>query len=104
MLPARHGDGKSDVLWRNDDGLIAIWQMDGSRIAAADPVMTLSNDWHIVDVGDYDGNGKSDILFRNDNGSTMEWQMDGSHIQTVATVQPPVNTEWTVVRDHFDLM
>ena len=30
-----NGDGKADILWRNDDGRIAIWLMDGDRRSAS---------------------------------------------------------------------
>ena len=31
-----NGDGKSDILWRTDAGKVAIWEMDGMQIIAAD--------------------------------------------------------------------
>ena len=30
-----NGDGKSDILWQNDNGLPAIWLMDGTNITGA---------------------------------------------------------------------
>ena len=27
-----NGDRKSDILWRNDAGLVAVWDMDGNRL------------------------------------------------------------------------
>ena len=43
-----NGDGKSDLLWRNDNGQVAIWQMNGSTLVdgslASVPVPT---DWNI---------------------------------------------------------
>jgi Lamin Tail Domain len=44
-----NNDGKSDVLWRNNDGRVAIWQMDGTTIAAS-PVLSINpgTDWTIA--------------------------------------------------------
>jgi len=30
------GDGKADLLWRTDGGDLAIWEMNGNQIKAAD--------------------------------------------------------------------
>jgi hypothetical protein len=31
-----NGDGKADLLWQTDAGKLAVWQMDGTHVAAAD--------------------------------------------------------------------
>ena len=30
-----NGDGKADILWRNTDGGVATWQMDGANVLSA---------------------------------------------------------------------
>ncbi|MCV2422134.1 S8 family serine peptidase [Paucibacter sp. DJ2R-2] len=73
-----NGDGKSDILWRNDSGYVAEWQMNGLSIGAGSGVAPLPADWQLVDGGgDYNGDGKSDILWRNDSGYVAIWQMNG---------------------------
>ena len=66
-----NGDGKSDILWQNDNGTPAIWT-DGwhqrshwrrGRLANPGP------SWHVEGTGDFNGDGKSDILWQNDNGT-----------------------------------
>ena len=27
-----NGDGKSDILWQNDNGQVAIWELDGTTV------------------------------------------------------------------------
>ena len=45
-----NGDGKSDILWQNDNGTPAIWTMDGTTLigqgvpANANP----GADWHLI--------------------------------------------------------
>jgi serralysin len=42
-----NGDGKSDILWHNSNGAIAIWDsgVTSHTVAAAGVV---PNDWHII--------------------------------------------------------
>jgi hypothetical protein len=64
-----NGDGRSDVLWRNDSGSVAVWDsaVAGHVVGAADA------GWHIAGVGDFDGNGKADILWQSDTGAVAVW-------------------------------
>jgi hypothetical protein len=84
-----NGDGKSDILWRNDNGQVSIWMMNGAQITAVD-LQNVSNSWHIDGTGDFNGDGKSDILWRNDNGQVSIWMMNGGSI--IPGHDPPVST------------
>jgi serralysin len=81
-----NGDGNADILWRNTDGTVAVWLMNGSAINSSDAVtfngMALSLDatWHLVETGDFNGDGQADVLWRNDDGTLAQWQMNGSQI------------------------
>ncbi len=71
-------DGKSDILWRNDNGTLAMWLMNGFQIKAAQTLPVVSNDWHVAGIGDDDLNRNfHSILWRNDNGATTLWWMSG---------------------------
>jgi Ca2+-binding RTX toxin-like protein len=94
-----NGDGKSDILWRNsDDGMVALWQMNGTQIGAGAVLSTVPTDWNVIDAhGDYNGDGKSDILWRNsDDGMVALWQMNGTQIDTGAVLST-VPTNWRIV-------
>jgi len=48
------GDGKNDLLWRTDDGHLAVWEMNGVQVSLADYIKSGSTnvgapgaDWHI---------------------------------------------------------
>jgi len=44
-----NGDGKSDILWRNDNGQVYMWGMDGVNIISANYIGgTVPPDWHIL--------------------------------------------------------
>lgn len=85
------GDGNSDILWRNNNGSLAEWQMNGSTIALSERItfagiaVTPDATWHAVEIGDFNGDGSSDILWRNDNGAMAEWLMNGNVIMQSVT-------------------
>jgi hypothetical protein len=68
LPPTCGGDGRADILWRNDTGQLGLWEMDGQQILSAQSVGLVSGDWHVADAGDYNGDGNADTLWRNDNG------------------------------------
>jgi ELWxxDGT repeat protein len=86
-----NGDGNSDVLWRNSNGSLSEWLMNGSTIVSSGSVTSggiavePGASWHIVEVGDFNGDGQSDILWRNDNGTMAEWLMSGTTIMQSVT-------------------
>ena len=44
-----NGDGKSDILWQNDNGMAGIWLMDGMNpIVAAAVGSNPGSDWHLL--------------------------------------------------------
>jgi FG-GAP-like repeat len=90
-----NNDRRSDILWRNTDGTVAIWQMNGNTINAATIIGKPTTDWKIAGTGDFDGDGKSDILWRNTDGTVAIWQMDGLNI-TVGKVIGQPTTDWNI--------
>jgi ELWxxDGT repeat protein len=84
-------DGKADVLWRNTNGSLAIWLMNGTTITSSGSItangaaVTPDASWHIVEIGDFNRDGHSDILWRNDNGAVSEWLMNGTAISQAVT-------------------
>jgi VCBS repeat-containing protein len=111
------GDGKSDLLWQTDSGALAIWEMNGTQIKAADYIkLEHANigvpgpDWHFAATSDYNGDGKSDLLWRTDSGALAIWQMDGTQISLAdyiklgsADVGAP-GSDWHTVQHHYDLI
>ena len=95
-----NGDGKSDILWRNDaTGQVYMLLMNGPAIATEGMVYQEPNTaWKIVSVGDYDGDGRSDLLWRNDStGAVYMMLMNGLTIGSQAMVYNEPNTAWHVL-------
>jgi hypothetical protein len=41
---------------------------------------TVTTDWTIESVGDFNGDGKADLLWRNTSGAVSIWLMNGTSI------------------------
>jgi hypothetical protein len=86
------GDGKSDILWRNTAGNIAVWEMNGSVIANPNMVKAPGTDnaivipvadWGIVGAEYLGNDNRADILWRNkQDGKWAVWQMNSATLQT----------------------
>jgi FG-GAP-like repeat/FG-GAP repeat len=87
-----NGDGKDDVLWRNTNGSLVDWTMNGSQVLSSQQVtlggsaVTPDSSWSVAGIGDFNGDGKADVLWRNTNGSLLDWTMNGSQIASVQAV------------------
>ncbi|MGN6108555.1 MAG: M4 family metallopeptidase [Kofleriaceae bacterium] len=69
--------GRSDILWRNTDGNVAIWTMNGGTITGQYYPGQITGDWQTQGVGEFNGDGKADILWRNTDGTLAIWYMNG---------------------------
>jgi hypothetical protein len=98
-----NGDGKDDILWRNDSGEVYVWNSQaGSGVGYVGQGLGFTpNDWHIAGVGDFNGDGKADVLWRNDNGDVYAWKSQaGSAVAFNGQDLGVVGNEWAVV--HVD--
>ena len=75
-----NGDGKDDVLLRNEDGRWWYYPMDGRRhivsqrgLAALTPNLA----WQLAGIGDLNGDGRDDVLVRNEDGRWFYYPMSG---------------------------
>jgi Domain of unknown function (DUF4347)/FG-GAP-like repeat len=93
-----NGDGKSDILWRNDDGSIALWQMNGTNVSSKlTSTPRLDNSWKINGTADFSGDGKFDILWRKDTGEIAIWTMDGTNVvSSQLTSTPSLDNSWQI--------
>ncbi len=93
-----NADSKSDILWRNDDGDVDMWLMDGPNIRTSSSLGSVDNSWKIAGTSDFSGDGQDDILWRKDNGSTSIWEMNGTNILAASAISPNplMSTDWRV--------
>jgi phospholipase/lecithinase/hemolysin len=81
-----NGDGKSDIVWRNTSGDVAIWEINGSAIIATGGLGNVGGTWSIVAVRDFNSDGKFDLLWRDNSGNTAIWFLNGTTIASTASL------------------
>jgi hypothetical protein len=90
-----NGDGKSDILWRDTSGNVAMWLMNGGAVSSGVSVATVPTTWSIVGQRDFNGDGKADILWRNTSGDVVVWLMNGGAVSSSVLVGN-VPAAWSV--------
>jgi RHS repeat-associated protein len=90
-----NGDGRADILYRNDDGSVTLWLMNGTTVIGSVGLLGANADWKVSHVGDFNGDGKADVLWRNTNGAVTIWLMDGINVLSRVGVLGP-DANWRV--------
>lgn len=80
------GDTKSDILLRNDAGVVATWDMNDGTLVRSNSFGTVPFSWHIMGTADFNGDGKADLLWQNDDGSVVTWDMNDTTTLSTRTV------------------
>ena len=74
------GNGFSGLLWQNNDGTPAIWEVNGTSVLASAQFGNPGSAWRLVGTGDFNGDGTSDLLYQNSDGTAFIWEMNGTNI------------------------
>ena len=91
-----YGDGAADILLQNDDGQVAVWEMQGSTINMdkAGFVANPGPTWHVQGSGDFNRTGKTGIVLQSDNGDVAEWYLSGTTVSGAILASP--GSSWSV--------
>jgi hypothetical protein len=88
-------DYQSDVLWRDNQGNVGMWLMNGTAIAQATVLGNVPATWSVVGQRDFNRDGTADILWRDTSGNVGIWLMNGTSISS-STVLGNVPNSWSV--------
>ncbi len=93
--PAPHdlnGDYAADIVWRNSNGTLAGWLMNGASISSGanltyqgSPIAPDAS-WSVAGTADFNGDGNADLLWRQTSGALALWTMNGQN----ATSSTPI--------------
>jgi FG-GAP-like repeat len=95
-----NGDGRSDVLLRNDNGQFTdmLGQANGGFVNNdASAFNQVPTNWHIVGTGDFNGDSLVDVLWRDDSGTVGQWLGKAGGGFTIDANLVNVTTDWTIV-------
>ena len=91
-----NGDGKSDIVWRDNTGVTAMWLMNGLSVLSSGGFGTVPTAFSLVGQRDFDGDGNADLLWRDTSGNTSMWFMSGTTVSSAVGVGN-ISTIWSVI-------
>ena len=68
----------SNILWRNSNGDVALWNSNGSGGFTGQDLGIVGASWQIEGTGNFNGSGEDGILWRNTNGDAYLWNSNSS--------------------------
>jgi hypothetical protein len=101
------GDNRSDLLWRQSNGGLALWQMNGAGIVSSvvtsggNPVAPDSS-WSMVGTGNFffnSGIGTADVLWRQSGGGLALWNVNGVSGAITSSMVKDLSTNQVVTPD-----
>jgi trimeric autotransporter adhesin len=91
-----NGDGKSDLLLRDANGVINAYLMNATSVSGATTLLASGPNWTITHTGDLNGDGLTDLLFRNTvDGTVFVFLMNGLTVTSSVTLLGP-NSPWVL--------
>ncbi|HEU4696194.1 MAG TPA: M10 family metallopeptidase C-terminal domain-containing protein, partial [Sphingomicrobium sp.] len=97
-----NGDGRSDILFRHDDGRLVDWlgtQSGGFAGNGANSSSSVALDWQVAGTGDFNGDDRVDILWRSSaTGRISDWlgTTSGGFTGNGANSNNAISTDWQV--------
>ncbi len=96
------GDGNADYLWHDSvSGSLGLWLMDATggtiRTATSLVSFTLSSDWYVGGLADFNTDGSLDIVWRSrSTGATGIWYMNRTAYASNGAVDHLPGADWSI--------
>jgi len=94
-----NADGRSDILWRKNNGDNYVFLMNGTSVLGGSNYTNSvpESGWQVVGTGDFDGDGNTDILWRKaSSGENYIFLMNGVAVKPGSNYINSVAVPWTV--------
>ena len=92
------GDANGEILWRDSSGDIALWGVQGGQVTSSSGLGTVTGNFVVQGVGDFNGDGKLDILWRDTNSGALSiWFTNGTQVTSGASVGT-LPSNWSVAQ------
>jgi hypothetical protein len=93
------GDGKTDILWRNAQNVIVLWEMNGTQLntAKSGVLPSLGSNFQVKGVGDFNHDGIKDLLWRDQTGNVNRiWIFGTNGRPTEISLIEAANSQWEI--------
>lgn len=87
----------ADILWRNANGTVAVWKVNGTSVTSSSAVASVPIDWNVAGVGDFNADGTTDIVWRHLNGDVSIWLMNNGVASSTAGLGQ-VPPSWSIAK------
>jgi hypothetical protein len=91
-----NNDGRSDIVWRDTNGNVAAWLMNGTAIAQSAGIGAAPLVWVIAGQRDFNGDGTADLLWHDSSGNVAMWFMNGASVIGSAGVGNANPSVWSI--------
>ena len=92
------GDANGSILWRDSAGDIALWGVQNGQVTSSNSLGTVTSNFVVQGVGDFNGDGYPDILWRDTNtGALSIWFTNGTAVTSGALVST-LPSEWSIAQ------
>ncbi len=92
------GDANGEILWRDSVGDIALWGVQNGQVTSSSGLGTVTSNFVVQGVGDFNGDGKIDILWRDTNSGVLSiWFTNGAQVTSGAAVGA-LPSNWSVAQ------
>jgi hypothetical protein len=91
-----NGDGYSDLVWRDTNGNLGIWLLQGTSVIATGLAGPVASSWMIAGQRDFNGDAKSDWLSHDTSGNANIWFLNGTQLNPPASLGT-IPTNWTII-------
>jgi Ca2+-binding RTX toxin-like protein len=91
-----NGDGRDDLLWRDNGNQVAVWLMNGFTMQSSTIGPATIADWQVEGLTDLNGDRRQDIVWRQTgSGRVAVWLMNGFTPLATPLIGPAaISSEW----------